>query len=336
MALASGGGTAQVVGSIIADNTETLATGTVPSNCSAPEPAKIEDPSPLGYNLESGTDCGFKSTGDLQNTAPNFSSSTPQNNGGNTDTLGLEPTSPAIDAIPTSSLFCNGIDQRGVARPQGAGCDIGAFEFGAVVAPPPSPAPSPTAPTVLSVAPPTVLTTTSAAFTTTVNPRGLATTVHFEYGPVLGEAKAAAITYGSVTPDQSVGADFANHTVTATVTGLLPNVTYHVRAVATNSAGSALGADQTLATPADPPPAPPVLGKSVNVTPVSGVVYIELPPGAKLASASPVSPGSLGAQTFAAPVGRQPLAALTGGRRSQRSPGREHSRRSPRDRASYR
>ena len=86
--------------------------------------------------------------------------------------------------------------------------------------------------------------------------------------------------------------DFANHTVTATVTGLLPNVTYHVRAVATNSLGTAQGADQILQTPADPPPPPPVLGKSVNVTPVSGIVYIELPPGATLASAVSVSPFS--------------------------------------------
>ena len=103
---------------------------------------------------------------------------------------------------------------------------------------------------------------------------------------------AAAITYESSTPDQSVGPDFADHTVTATVTGLLPNVTYNVRAVATNSAGTSLGANQTLATPADPPPPPPVLGKSANVKPVSGIVYIELPAGAKLASFSPFSPFS--------------------------------------------
>ena len=62
--------------------------------------------------------------------------------------------------------------------------------------------------------------------------------MHFEYGPVLPGASAAAVTYDSSTPDQSVGPDFANHTVTATVTGLLPNVTYNVRAVATNSAGT--------------------------------------------------------------------------------------------------
>jgi hypothetical protein len=135
-----------------------------------------------------------------------------------------------------------------------------------------------------------------------VNPNGLPTTVHFEYGPVLGNAKGAAITYGSATPDQAVTPDFANHTVTATVTGLLPNVAYHVRAVATNSAGSALGADQLLNTPADPPPPPPVLGKAVNVKPVSGIVYIELPPGATLASASAFSPLALDAAAALAPL----------------------------------
>ncbi len=147
-------------------------------------------------------------------------------------------------------------------------------------------------PTFAAGSSPVVLTTSSATFTATVNPEGLETEVHFEYGPVLPGASAAAVTYESSTPDQSVGSDFADHTVTATVTGLLPNVTYNVRAVATNSAGTSLGANQTLVTPADPPPPPPVLGKSANVKPVSGIVYIELPAGAKLASLSPSSPFS--------------------------------------------
>ncbi len=80
-----------------------------------------------------------------------------------------------------------------------------------------------------------------------------------------------------------------------------------MRAVATNSAGSATGADQTVVTPADPPPPPPVLGKAVNVTPVSGIVYIELPPGATLASAASVSPFS----SFSA--GAQAVESLTKG-----------------------
>ena len=49
------------------------------------------------------------------------------NNGGPTQTHALVPGSPAIDAAPADA-DCPAADQRGVARPQGAGCDIGAFE----------------------------------------------------------------------------------------------------------------------------------------------------------------------------------------------------------------
>ena len=55
-------------------------------------------------------------------------------NGGTTPTVALLPDSPAIDAIPSEDCTDeegNAIttDQRGVARPQGEACDIGAFEF---------------------------------------------------------------------------------------------------------------------------------------------------------------------------------------------------------------
>jgi hypothetical protein len=481
-------GKVDAAGSIFADNSGTVGGEYTLNNCRVSGSAEIVS---VGYDLENGTECNFKTPGDLQNTSPDFSSGELQNNGGNTNTFSLEPTSPAVDAIPTSFPFCNGIDQRGIPRPQGSGCDIGAVElvpftieategapFSGEVAVPPScgiyetPAPtidwgdgqisegtvdeegvngthtyveagnysgsvtyhndcgtgthtvafqakvadaalsatgvplgatagtqfsakvatftdanpygtasdytatinwgdgtasagtvgsaagggftvtgshtyanggtyttsititdvggatatatstvtvagalgSPAPPTVLATAPPTVLSTTSAAFTTTVNPHGLATTVHFEYGPVLPGAKAAAVTYSSSTPDQTVNPDFNNHTVTATVTGLLPNVTYNVRAVAANSAGTVDGANQELATPADPPPPPPVLGKAVNVTPVSGIVYIELPPGATLASAasvSPFSPFALAAHAVAALTKGQSFIPLT-------------------------
>jgi hypothetical protein len=309
-------GEIEVSGSIVADNTETTAGEITNTNCAATSPATIV--SIFGYDLTNTgeADCPFTSPGDLQNTSPDFSSTELQNNGGNTDTLAPEPDSPAVNAIPTTeTVLCTGADQRDISRPQGSGCDIGAVELAAAEPPPPPPpcacapptGPTPTLPSLIATSPPSVLSTSSAAFTTTVNPHGLATSVYFEYGPVLGEAKTAAVTYGSVTPTQSVPADFANHTVTATVTGLLPNVTYNVRAVATNSAGSSTGANQALATPADPPPPPPVLGKAVNVTPVSGIVYIKLPPGDALASAASVSPFS----SFA--IGAQALAALTKG-----------------------
>jgi hypothetical protein len=48
-------------------------------------------------------------------------------NGGPTYTHALVPGSPAIDASPHDA-DCPSADQRGVSRPQGAQCDIGAFE----------------------------------------------------------------------------------------------------------------------------------------------------------------------------------------------------------------
>jgi hypothetical protein len=58
-----------------------------------------------------------------------------RSNGGSTQTLALLPGSPALDAIPLSAchIVVNGVpiatDQRGVKRPQGDACDIGAYEY---------------------------------------------------------------------------------------------------------------------------------------------------------------------------------------------------------------
>jgi hypothetical protein len=48
-------------------------------------------------------------------------------NGGPTWTHALLAGSPAIDAA--DAAICPATDQRGVVRPQGAGCDVGSFEF---------------------------------------------------------------------------------------------------------------------------------------------------------------------------------------------------------------
>jgi hypothetical protein len=55
-----------------------------------------------------------------------------QDNGGPTFTHELLAGSPAIDAVPIGDS-CSSEDQRGVPRPQGAACDIGAFERSSVV-----------------------------------------------------------------------------------------------------------------------------------------------------------------------------------------------------------
>ena len=55
-------------------------------------------------------------------------------NGGPTLTHALVTGSPAIDASPVNG-DCQATDQRGITRPQGAACDIGAFEFTSVTPP---------------------------------------------------------------------------------------------------------------------------------------------------------------------------------------------------------
>jgi uncharacterized repeat protein (TIGR01451 family) len=101
-----------------------------------------------GYNLEftrfNGTNrCGFSKHAVSAN--PRLGAL--RNNGGPTKTMALRTESPAIDAIPPGSHGCGkrvAADQRGVARPQSEGCDIGAFEvelvdLGIVVAASPNP-----------------------------------------------------------------------------------------------------------------------------------------------------------------------------------------------------
>ncbi|PYI87624.1 MAG: hypothetical protein DME26_05625 [Verrucomicrobia bacterium] len=79
-----------------------------------------------GGNISSDGSCNFSAPGSLNNTDPLLG---PLGDyGGPTPTLPLLAGSPAIDRA--ISTFCTGTDQRGVVRPIGAGCDIGAFESG--------------------------------------------------------------------------------------------------------------------------------------------------------------------------------------------------------------
>jgi hypothetical protein len=406
-----------------------------------------------GYNIESGTDCGFAATGDHHSTDPGFITGSPQDLGGNADVIALQATSPAVDTIPAAAPGCSGTDQRGTSRPQGSGCDIGAYELfqgiegqslttlvGAVgtngtiptidwgdgtpastssydsstgrvtgthtfaeegsyggtihylnsdgfpstrtfaiklqdapltgtASPPIARAGAPftgavatftdadpagtasdytatiswgdgtttagtvaagtagftatgthtyptgghynmtimitdsgganttvnevanVAPTVPGVAlnAPVVVTSapvvhggSGAAFLGVVNPEGLLTSAHFAYGLDPKYSGGGPVVYDQSTPAQQVGSDFSAHAVSTSVSGLVPNALYHVRLVASNSAGTVNGTDQTFTTAKDPPPPPPVLGKTANVTPVSGLVLIKPPPGKTL------------------------------------------------------
>jgi hypothetical protein len=74
-----------------------------------------------GHNLVEDGSCGFPVGGDP---ALDFL----KDNGGPIWTQALLTGSPAIDAIPIGSCTLT-TDQRGINRPQGTGCDIGAYEL---------------------------------------------------------------------------------------------------------------------------------------------------------------------------------------------------------------
>ena len=76
-----------------------------------------------GNNLSGDASCGFNQASDLSNTDPLLGPLA--DNGGLTQTHALLAGSPAIDTGSDTGLET---DQRGVARPQGAAFDIGAFE----------------------------------------------------------------------------------------------------------------------------------------------------------------------------------------------------------------
>jgi hypothetical protein len=86
-----------------------------------------------GYNLDDDASCGLSAANNsLPNTNPLLDPAGLQDNGGPTQTIALEQASPAIDAIPVGVNGCGttvATDQRGVTRPQGSACDIGAFEL---------------------------------------------------------------------------------------------------------------------------------------------------------------------------------------------------------------
>jgi hypothetical protein len=111
-----------------------------------------------GHNLSDDHSCSsfFVLAGDLNSIAAGLDPNGLQDNGGPAKTIALLPASPALNAIPVSA--CTDVDgnailtdQRGVARPQGAACDFGAFELEPSTVSTPTPTGSPVAlsPTVM-------------------------------------------------------------------------------------------------------------------------------------------------------------------------------------------
>jgi DNA-binding beta-propeller fold protein YncE len=135
----------------------------------------------------------------------------------------------------------------------------------------------PGSPTPVVTGAPSAVTDGGAGFSGSVNPEGLSTTAYFQYGldQRYTTVGASGPSYTAQTAAQTVGSDFADHAVgPVTVTGLVPNAVYHVRLVATNSAGTTFGQDVTFTTAPAPAPGAPTLGKTFNIAPVSGLVLV--------------------------------------------------------------
>ena len=105
------------------------------------------------------------------------------------------------------------------------------------------------------------VTPTSAIVTGTINPRGRASNVWFEYG--------TSTAYGSKTATQSAGFGTSDMTVSATITGLKIGTTYHYRIAGQSDAGTVHGADATFRTSSSPSV---VTGAATLVDATSGVM----------------------------------------------------------------
>lgn len=111
----------------------TLLAGSTGGNCTFVDISLI---SSQGYNLSDDNTCasGLTAATDKHNVAAGLDPKGLQNNGGSTQTVALLSTSPAVDAIPVASCTDTSgnlvkTDQRGITRPQGSACDVGAFEL---------------------------------------------------------------------------------------------------------------------------------------------------------------------------------------------------------------
>jgi hypothetical protein len=174
-----------------------------------------------GHNIDDGVSCGFNASGDKSGIDAKLGPL--GEHGGRSLTQMPLAGSPAIDAgAPTT---CASTDQRGVARPQAGGCDVGAVE----VAPP-----AVTTSSVSSVG------SESATVGGSVNPNFSATSYHVDFGTTSA--------YGSFTATASAGEGGVGQAVSAVLSKLKPQTLYHFRVVASNAAGTVVGGDQTLTT----------------------------------------------------------------------------------------
>jgi len=240
----AGGIATAINGSTTATNT--IVSGNAATNCGG----TVTD---SGHNAERGTSCGFSSH--AINTDPLLG--TLQANGGPTRTMALQPGSPAIDAgddtacaaaTTASPAGAGGLDQRGATRPQGAHCDVGAYEVVAT--------------TTALAAPSTATPGSSITLTATVTP-----------GQALPGQPAGTVTFLDGTTVLGTGALGGGTPDTVAFTTTAPAAGAHTltaRYAATALFLGSTSAPVALTVTAPPTPTP-------NPTPAGGVAPIGTP-----------------------------------------------------------
>jgi phosphodiesterase/alkaline phosphatase D-like protein len=130
------------------------------------------------------------------------------------------------------------------------------------------------APVVISAAP-TNVATTSVTANATVNPGGVATTYHFQYGTTSG--------YGHDTATHSAGSGTTAAAFSAALSGLAPGTTYHYRVVAVSAGGTVDGHDVRFVTAKSPSPSA-VTGPASAVTTTTATLAGTIDPHGAAAS----------------------------------------------------
>ena len=198
----------------------------------------------LGNNIDQDGTCALTGPNDQSLVDPRLAPAT--DNGGSTPTAALLHGSPAIDA--GNDAACPLIDQRGVTRsPQGAHCDIGAFE--AVTLGPPS----------VTVTSAREIGSTDVTLAATINLAGEAGALHFRWG-----TSPASLTDTTLVVAAGVLSSPTERTVA--LQGLSPGRTYYFQAVAENASGSVPGGVQQFTTQTAPPMVTEVSVTSVTDT----------------------------------------------------------------------
>ena len=142
----------------------------------------------------------------------------------------LSTACPQAHPYVQNAIVCTGqYSDVTATSPEGINLDVIGYDLASATGPP-----------VITTNPATFVASFSATLNGSLNPHGLATTFHFQYGTTTA--------YGLTTAPQTQNGNTSRN-VTANISSLTANTTYHFRIVASNADGTRTGADRTFTTP---------------------------------------------------------------------------------------